>query len=236
MNSAQINPSVLELVRRKVDDAAVDVGELFAKGHLIVSAQDAIPLSFRPLFDLGEGRVVAASPYAKYALADYEAVFRIIKAEGQTGFAAYQRCKTKIWRHNLDELMGGAKIERMNPQKVGSRTVLPCAFMGKTIPLTPEYSHLHFRNVLLHEIARAVPHDASAIVEVGCGTGELLCDLALRSEASALPMFGCDIARFGRKCLESFAGMLGLTNVQARALDVDAPNFDFVRSQRHVFC
>jgi hypothetical protein len=235
--------AVAAQIRSSLDAPDLDVADAISRGDLklvrnceLIGGKIAYPATAvsRFLFgiDVGGGAsAVMCDPRLAYQYKEYANELAFIEANRDT-LDAYQ-IVDRLRRRPIEQYSDPARIKWPVVKRSG-RTLAPYPYMGKVVMMEPiAGSRLHWAMVD-ETFLRALSEDIEAVVDLGCGAGVSLIQLALQSARDEVQFFGAEIAINGRKSLRSLAESAGLSNVVAVPLNFDAPDFDFLSGFKRV--
>jgi SAM-dependent methyltransferase len=118
-----------------------------------------------------------------------------------------------------------AKPQVKASERYGLET-LTRAYFGKNIPVKAGLSWPFHDLTVMDAIRSAMPPDTETVVDIGCGDGRYLAELAERDLTRQY--FGAEISQSGLDCLTELALCLGQANIAPVKFDIRAPDFGFV--------
>ena len=112
---------------------------------------------------------------------------------------------------------------------------IPFFIMSRAFQLTPVQFEYLWRDLVAHEVLRAVRSDADVVAELGSGWSANVFNLWLRGSPRGAAYFGAELTEGGRQAAEAMAGFRPAMRFAAPKFDWAAPDFSFIPpGARHV--
>jgi hypothetical protein len=183
--------------------------------------------SARMLFGLvheGIPYVVTATSRLFYRYRDYDEDLAILNAG--TGLSADQLVR-RI-RHGYIERRRSDKTKKSEVKRYGY-TMVPQPHYGQLLMHEASASILLHWSIVDAAFQQALNPDNDAVVEIGCGVGHCLAQLAATSGRSDVAFFGAELSLKALACVQTFAELGNLPNLRPEEFDFAKPDFSFLR-------
>ncbi|MGZ6253971.1 MAG: hypothetical protein ACXWM1_12995 [Candidatus Binataceae bacterium] len=221
-----------ENIKHALAAPEIDVPSLIASGDLRIhtGANSAFPPGFRTLLQISPEATILISAYADYRYREFSDKAALIEREIAAGRGNLLHLLRLLRGHGISD----SKAAKLGAHQHHGQTLIKQPFMGHHV-WTPVDMCLHFHNfVLQHFLVGHLRTDLDAVVEIGCGAGDALVDLANRSPFPNIKFFGGEIALNGLRTLARLAEMRQLDNVAGVDFDIANADFGFLAGARKI--
>ncbi|MBX7198149.1 MAG: hypothetical protein K1X51_02110 [Rhodospirillaceae bacterium] len=224
---------IVEMLRRKLRAPGLDVAAAAEAGRIIVCGTD-VPAGYVGVVSVPPDTIVAVAADLHYRLTRYADPLAVIEKYRADGGTDFHEILSVLRRHSFDGNLSERKVAKMNPERVNGYEIIDRPHMGRIIRMRRDMSPLFHQMFLQQILAPHVTDDLDAVLDVGCGYGDLLAELAAETPRTGPAFFGGEVALPGVACLRHFAEMLGRDNLRGVELDIRDPDFEFLRGKKRV--
>lgn len=231
MTSAIASDELAGQIRATLKLPDLDVQSALNSGDIMITRQ--LPPGFRSIGQLASGESVGMSGFCYYRLCAYRDELDIVENLTATGNTDFHQILAVLRKHATKGLISGAKAAHMKARDVAGRELYKRPHMGVYIPMLKDVT-FQFHHLVLQSVFRTHVNDVDTVFDAGCGTGDILAELASSVPGTDVRYIGGEIAQNGRACLEALARVMGKPNVAAVPFDLKNPDFSFLRGTKRL--
>lgn len=216
-----------------LDLSADEAAAAQARGEIMLCS-GAPPQGFVKLATLQSGVTLAATGVLNGRCLGYGDELAAVKAYRARGGKNFHELLHILRKQAAAQAFSPRKVAEMGLHRVHRRDVIMRPHLGQLIPMGRDFSAPFHHMVIQQSLLPHVTADLDCVVDVGCGTGDIIAELAAVSRRDGLTYFGAEPGRLGRRCLDHFAELLDLPALRSVDLDIRTPDFSFLEGMHSV--
>ena len=132
------------------------------------------------------------------------------------------------------DALSDAKVAGIGKQTAYGHNMINQPHMGTIVGMRKDICIPFHYFVLQRVLSQCLGSTVDAVFDIGCGPGDMLAELCLRSSFPDIPYYGGEISLRALDCVSEFAELGGTPNLQGVEFDIVNPDFRFLNGAKHI--